>query len=77
MKRKLTAPAHAPFKRTFTAALLAPLVFASLAQAPAIDIETAPPAARAKPEHIAPQLYARHHPSPLNQQRSSGISSPR
>ena len=39
-------PAHAPFKRTLTFALLAPLAAVSLAHAAAIDIEIAPPAPR-------------------------------
>ena len=49
MKRNDPAPrpAHAPFKRTLTLALLGPLAAVSLAQAaPLIDIEIAPPAPR-------------------------------
>ena len=34
-------PAHAPFKRTLTLALLGPLAMVSLAQAAVIDIEVA------------------------------------
>lgn len=39
-------PAHAPFKRTLTLALLGPLAMVSLARAAVIDIEVAPPAPR-------------------------------
>jgi WXXGXW repeat (2 copies) len=39
-------PARAPFKRILTFSLFAPLAFASLAKAAAIDIEIAPPEPR-------------------------------
>jgi hypothetical protein len=39
-------PAHAPFKRTLTLALLGPLAAVSLAQAAVVDIEVAPPEPR-------------------------------
>lgn len=47
MNRNKPAPAHAPFKRTLTLALFAPLaVVSSLARAASIDIEIAPPEPR-------------------------------
>ena len=48
MNRKKSAPrpAHAPFKRTLTLALLGPLAMVSLARAAVIDIEVAPPEPR-------------------------------
>jgi WXXGXW repeat (2 copies) len=48
LKRKMPAPlpAHAPFKRMLTFALLGPLAAVSLAHAAVIDIEIAPPEPR-------------------------------
>ena len=48
MNRKMSAPrpAHAPFKRTLTLALLGPLAMVSLARAAVVDIEVAPPEPR-------------------------------
>ena len=48
MKRNKSAPrpAHAPFKRTLTLALLGPLAMVSLAHAAVLDIEVAPPEPR-------------------------------
>jgi hypothetical protein len=45
-KKSAPRPAHAPFKRTLTLALLGPLAMVSLAQAAVLDIEIAPPAPR-------------------------------
>jgi hypothetical protein len=39
-------PAHTPFKRTLTLALLGPLAMVSLARAAVLDIEIAPPEPR-------------------------------
>jgi hypothetical protein len=45
-KKSAPQPAHAPFKRTLTLALLGPLAMVSLARAAVVDIEVAPPEPR-------------------------------